>query len=1049
MGCFDVIFDKKQGAWRQAGEIVKYVNNLAEELVDIDEMQGDADEHIVAVANIMKQYNTLMEDENLIDFSSIQTEAYKLLIEKPSILEEIQQKIKYVMVDEYQDTNYIQELLVFLIAGKNKNICVVGDDDQGLYRFRGATIRNILEFPGHFAEGECKQVKLVTNYRSERQIIDFYNKWMSTTDGRAYDFMWKNFRFEKKIVPPEGKKDAKVGVIKCSGRDLLDDWYEQVYSFITQLKSSGVLTDYNQIAVLCKSVKGDKIIGMVEYLEEHGIKVYSPRSEMFFERKEIKQVIGCMILCFPEYVRKLQQRDFSYDFENLYKYYDTQCIAAARKLILQYRDTLGKWIAEKMHKHANLRRDNADYAFTGLLYQLLQFEPFSTYLGIDMKSGVIDERPARNLSILSSILGKYEYLHRIDVFTEKNIIESVERFFNMYFRFLFDGGITEYEDDSEYAPSGCVSFMTIHQSKGMEFPMVIVDSLNGTPRSSGNHLLEEIENKYFHRKVFETREDIKFFDFWRLYYTAFSRVQNLLVLSCCEKKGRGATPSKYFEECYEKLPDYEDVNLSEITLEKVKPVNIKDTYSFTSHIALYENCALQYKFFKELGFTQVRVGATLFGTLVHETIEDIHRAAMRHEEQTIVPETIREWFDTNYMTLSKCEHSYLGQPQIEAAYKQVLRYVERNQSDWSRIQDAEVEVSLVKPDYILLGKVDLIRGEGDTVEIVDFKSEKKPDVLIETAEMNRYRRQLEVYAHLIEEKTGKKVSKMHLYYTGEDNGVPTVTFNKSTEMIAMQLGRRFIGADINLGAIQTTTKRLITASKDLDDTKYTGFEVYNVNNYDFFRNPVEAKELIIDALGIQKFDSSTVYDGELDGWMVKIMPTNRIATKADLEELKANLPYHTFEKRKEENPNGVVEKIKIICMGHEADLKASLEQELSSYNLEIEIVDILRDKKDLQFKREADANVVKENNQIIIKEFYPMNLLQKLSMQKESVEDWRQLVESIYIDWNYDGQTMRPTIRDIPAKDELVSGIYKIPASVGKIKIKITDLLSESLELEV
>ena len=271
----------------------------------------------------------------------------------------------------------------------------------------------------------------------------------------------------------------------------------------------------------------------------------------------------------------------------------------------------------------------------------------------------------------------------------------------------------------------------------------------------------------------------------------------------------------------------------------------------------------------------------------------------------------------------------------------------------------------------------------------------------------------------------------------------------TTQSVAMKLGRRFIGADINLGAIQTTTKRLITASNDLDNTKYTGFEIYNVNNYDFFRNPVEAKELIIDALGIQKFDSSTVYDGELDGWMVKIMPTNRIATKADLEELKANLPYHTFEKRKEENPNGVVEKIKIICMGHEADLRASLEQELSSYNLEIEIVDILRDKKDLQFKREADANVVKEDNQIIIKEFYPMNLLQKLSMQKESVEDWRQLVESIYIDWNYDGQTMRPTICDIPAKDELVSGIYKIPDSSGKIKIKITDLLSESLELEV
>ncbi|MEE0686769.1 MAG: site-specific DNA-methyltransferase [Lachnospiraceae bacterium] len=270
----------------------------------------------------------------------------------------------------------------------------------------------------------------------------------------------------------------------------------------------------------------------------------------------------------------------------------------------------------------------------------------------------------------------------------------------------------------------------------------------------------------------------------------------------------------------------------------------------------------------------------------------------------------------------------------------------------------------------------------------------------------------------------------------------------TTQAVAMKLGRRFIGADINLGAVQTTTKRLINASDSVDDI-YKGFEVYNVNNYDFFRNPVEAKGLIVDALGIQKYDSSSVYDGELDGWMVKIMPTNRIATKADLEELKANLPYRTFEKRKEENPNGVVEKIRIICMGHEADLKASLEQELSAYKLEIEILDILRDKTDLQFKREADANVVKEGNNVVIKEFYPMNLLQKLSMQKESVEDWRQLVESIYIDWNYDGETLRPTVCDVPGKDELVSGIYEIPASATRIKIKITDLLSESLELEV
>lgn len=276
----------------------------------------------------------------------------------------------------------------------------------------------------------------------------------------------------------------------------------------------------------------------------------------------------------------------------------------------------------------------------------------------------------------------------------------------------------------------------------------------------------------------------------------------------------------------------------------------------------------------------------------------------------------------------------------------------------------------------------------------------------------------------------------------------------TTQAVAMKLGRKFIGADINLGSIQTTTKRLINVAKELDsqlqeNQKYTGFEVYNVNNYDFFRNPLEARDLIIQALEIQPFPQSDVWDGELDGRMVKIMPVNRIATKADLEELKANLPYKTYEKRKADNPTQPVERITIVCMGHEPDLKASLEQGLSEYKLDIEIVDILRDKKDLQLKREAEAEIVKEGSKLVIRSFYPMNLMQKLSLQKEYVEDWRQLVESIMIDWNYDGVVMQPTITDVPDKKEIVSGIYDIPEDAGTIRVKITDLLSESLEMEV
>ena len=281
----------------------------------------------------------------------------------------------------------------------------------------------------------------------------------------------------------------------------------------------------------------------------------------------------------------------------------------------------------------------------------------------------------------------------------------------------------------------------------------------------------------------------------------------------------------------------------------------------------------------------------------------------------------------------------------------------------------------------------------------------------------------------------------------------------TTQSVAMKLGRRFIGADINLGAIQTTTKRLLSVAKELensqtgmgsaDDTKYTGFEVYNVNNYDFFRNPVEARDLLIAALEIQPFPQSDIWDGELDGRMVKIMPVNRIATKADLKELLANLPYKTYEKRKEENPNQPVERITIVCMGHEPDLKGAMEQELTDYKVDIQIMDILRDKADLQLKRDSEAEIVREGGKLVIRAFYPMNLMQKLSLQKEYMEDWRQLVDSVMIDWNYDGVVMQPAVTDVPGKSELVKGIYDIPEGSGTIKVKITDLLSESLEVEV
>ena len=185
--------------------------------------------------------------------------------------------------------------------------------------------------------------------------------------------------------------------------------------------------------------------------------------------------------------------------------------------------------------------------------------------------------------------------------------------------------------------------------------------------------------------------------------------------------------------------------------------------------------------------------------------------------------------------------------------------------------------------------------------------------------------------------------------------------------------------------------------------------------------------------------------------MVKVMPVNRIANVEDLNEIINGVDQAALAKAKDADPNKPVLSIRLVCMGHEPDLGAKLEAEFKKQGFEVkaEVYDILRKDKELEFKHPAEALIQKEGNKLVIKEFFPMNLLQKLSIQKENVGNWKELVESVKIDWNYDGAVFQPSTIDSPAKKEdVVLGCYEIPADSGIIRIKITDLLSESFEKE-
>ena len=778
-GAETLLGGSRGGRWGKSQTLLERINTVSEEALELEALLSAPEEAVRALGYAARYYYSELEAANALDFSTIQREALTLLRNHPDVLETLQGKLRYLMVDEYQDTNTVQEKLLFLLAGEAANLTVVGDDDQGLYRFRGATIRNILEFPQNFPEGVCKQVRLTTNYRSHPDIIDFYNDWMGQQDW-AHGSL--NFRYPKVIEPrPQAFPAGPTAVSLVADASM---WHEEVLAFLHALRDQGHLSDWNQVAFLFNSVKNPKVKALSAFLEKHGIAVYAPRGDGFFEREEVRLMLGALLFLFPQYP---EIRAWSDDAKlDIWDYYDQQCFGLFASELRKPENTdLLRWLRGVAHSHRHLAR-NADYGFAGLFYQLLRFPLFSRYLNEERhRGGVFDERPMRNLATLSQLLNKFEYLHHIQVLNKDFLERDIKQLFNTFLRYLKDGGITEYESNDEIAPKGCVSFLTIHQSKGLEFPVVVVGSLWTTPRKSHTDFDEALE-PYLSKPPYEPLDRTKFYDFWRLYYTAFSRAQNLLVLAAPLVTGRWPSPSKYFRDWVEGLPSWHSAPLAALPLEHIKEADLKKEYSFTSHLAIFETCAEQYRFFRELEFAPVRTNPILFGTLVHQTIEDIHKTVLRGEEERLSIEQLQNWFDANYANLAQRERVYLSPIVKNIAFGHVSRYFDKHKHDWSSLREAEVDVSLVKDSYILAGKVDLIRGRDDTVEIVDFKSEKKLDVNrpSDRDKLNRYQRQLEVYAHIVEERTGLEVSKTHLYYTGVEGGNPYISFEKNPLRLA-------------------------------------------------------------------------------------------------------------------------------------------------------------------------------------------------------------------------------------------------------------------------
>jgi len=289
----------------------------------------------------------------------------------------------------------------------------------------------------------------------------------------------------------------------------------------------------------------------------------------------------------------------------------------------------------------------------------------------------------------------------------------------------------------------------------------------------------------------------------------------------------------------------------------------------------------------------------------------------------------------------------------------------------------------------------------------------------------------------------------------------------TTQAVAQKLGRKWIGCDINIGSIQTATKRINQTITDQQKEKTKGFKgslgfkILNVNDYDVFKNEIEAKEIVMEMYGVEPV-KRTYFDGILDKNFVKVMPMNRVLNKMDIRTLIKNVDdkkdSFTVKTKSKAGEPVYEEGVLVICSGMELDVLDFIKKE-NKTGVKIEVRDILTDKKNLIFKKKPEAKIdakAKDKKlSVELKDFYSPILMRKLEIEndkvlkkdhKAKVEDFKQIIDSVAIDVDYNGKLFNAEVMDLPDKKETIKAKYSWEyTKKGKytVAIKVVDVLGE------
>jgi DNA helicase-2/ATP-dependent DNA helicase PcrA len=699
--------------------------------IDLFREEGLSDKAILSDSfkNSYDIYLQKLDEKRFLDFSSILRIAVDTLEKEPAVRKKLQMQYSFFTVDEYQDVNPIQEKLIQLISNK-QNVCVVGDDDQSIYQFRGADVQNIITFQKRYPKVSIHQLDV--NRRSHDAIVKTGDELIKINNpGRL-----------KKEIKDKGLKSDKGDLYKIlfERQEQEIEWIiEKIQSLVGKEYQEGDSVrklKYSDFAFLFRSV-GNEAGPYIEALRNADIPVIYAGTGGLFGTEEISSIIKML-----EFISECD-KDKEYDDDFLQEIHDNLPDDFSIPLRKFKSGVLAIQAATKAQKRLSLQ---------GLYGNIL------TLLGLSDESfhEKEDDVLLFNLGRLSQAISDYEGSREYLTF---NSIKDFIWFIRLHAENAYDSGNT----DAMAGLIDAVQILTMHGTKGLGFPVVFMPSHFRKNREPdfGPTLIDI--TKFESDRFLNYPEDER-----RIYYVGITRSKKFLFITSANYKIDGkkkASRSNYFNE----IPDKYFITTPTPDPTKRKPCKIdgvSEEVRFPtsySELAYYLNCGYDYKIRFIYGFNSELVPALGFGKQVHNVINLLHKD---FEDTGKIPtkaklaKVIEEHFYLRYASDAVAERLKIG------AMKSLTKYIQMWEKDFSLSVKTERPFELEFDNALIAGSIDMIKredGNEAVLEVIDFKTGKPDNEL-----MHRYELQVQLYTIAAQEALGINTQKALIHFIDTD-----------------------------------------------------------------------------------------------------------------------------------------------------------------------------------------------------------------------------------------------------------------------------------------